>query len=185
MSKAEARSDTGSRELCAALDEELRRLADDCRAPLLLCYLEGLTRDEAARRLGWSTRTLKRRLARGLALLRTRLARRGLSLSSALLVSALSQKTAGAAVPATLIESVLRALANGAHAPVASLAEAVLAGGSAGRGKVCLSLFVVLSVLIGYQFSAFGHRPADEAKPTTADRRQPTAESRQPTADSR
>src|SRR5947209_1991102 len=105
MSKLEARPDTGSRELCAALDEELRRLPDDCRAPLLLCYLEGLTRDEAARRLGWSTRTLKRRLARGLALLRTRLSRRGLSLSSALLVSALSQKTAGAAIPSALDQS--------------------------------------------------------------------------------
>src|SRR5205814_3839586 len=122
--------------------EELRRLADDCRAPLLLCYLEGLTRDEAARRLGWSTRTLKRRLARGLALLRTRLAHRGLSLSSALLVSALSQKTAGAAVPAALVESVRRALSHGARAPVASLVGAVLASTRAGRGKVCLSLLV-------------------------------------------
>jgi RNA polymerase sigma factor (sigma-70 family) len=170
--------DPGSRELCAALDEELRRLPDDCRAPLLLCYLEGLTRDEAARRLGWSTRTLKRRLARGLALLRSRLQRRGLSLSSALLVSALSQKSAGAAVPAALVESVTRALAEGARAPVISLAEAVLAGTGAGWGKVGLSLLVVLSVLIGCRLSAFGNRPAEEAKQTTADRRTTATESR-------
>src|SRR5262249_35951187 len=47
----ETRPDSGCRELCAALDEELRRLPTDCRAPLLLCYLEGLTRDVAAIRL--------------------------------------------------------------------------------------------------------------------------------------
>src|SRR5262249_30159791 len=183
LSKPRARADTSGRELCAALDEELRQLPDDCRAPLLLCYLEGLTRDEAARRLGWSTRTLKRRLARGLALLRSRLARRGLAFSSALLVSALSQKTAGAAVPPALVEAVTRALSKGARAPVVALAEAVLAGSSAGRGKVCLSLLVMLSLLIGYQLSAFGHRQAEEVQPTPAEGRTPTAESRPPKTD--
>src|SRR5262249_38696531 len=41
-------------EVCQALDEELRRLPERLRSPLLLCYLSGLTRDEAARQLGWS-----------------------------------------------------------------------------------------------------------------------------------
>src|SRR5205085_2443405 len=41
------------RELFAVLDEELHRLAPRYQAPLVLCYLEGQTRDEAARQLGW------------------------------------------------------------------------------------------------------------------------------------
>src|SRR5262249_37460559 len=47
------------REFCAFLDEELGRLAACYRAPLVLCYLESRTRDEAARQLGWSLRTLE------------------------------------------------------------------------------------------------------------------------------
>ena len=53
------------RELLTVLDEELRRLPERYRAPLVLCYLEGLTRDDAAARLGCSQSTLKRRLEAG------------------------------------------------------------------------------------------------------------------------
>ncbi len=52
------------RELLAVLDEELARLPDLLRAPLVLCYLEGLTHDEAARRLRWPVGTVRSRLAR-------------------------------------------------------------------------------------------------------------------------
>ena len=72
------------RELCAALDEELGRLPDRYRAGIVLCCLEGKTRDEAAQMLGWSPRMLKRRLERGRALLRARLEKRGLELPAVL-----------------------------------------------------------------------------------------------------
>src|SRR5262249_19717537 len=53
------------RELCAALDAEVRRLPPAYQLPVVLCYLEGHTRDQAARHLGWSLRTLNRRLEQG------------------------------------------------------------------------------------------------------------------------
>src|SRR5262249_13524141 len=53
------------RELLSVLDEELLALPESLRAPLVLCYLEGLTRDEAAGRLGCPLATLKKRLERG------------------------------------------------------------------------------------------------------------------------
>jgi RNA polymerase sigma factor (sigma-70 family) len=65
------------------LDEELSRLPRCYRAPLVLCHLEGATRDEASQQLGWALTTFRRRLKRGQELLRSRLARRGLDLSSA------------------------------------------------------------------------------------------------------
>src|SRR5216683_242248 len=49
---------SAGQELCAALDEELNRLARRYQAPIVLCHLEGKTRAEAARQLGWSLGTL-------------------------------------------------------------------------------------------------------------------------------
>src|SRR2546430_702295 len=81
-----------ARDLCTVLDDELRSLPEKYRAPLLLCYLEGRTADRAARQLGWSLRTLERRLAQGRERLRARLTRRGLTLSGVLLAAALSEE---------------------------------------------------------------------------------------------
>src|SRR5262249_46601413 len=100
------------RELVGALDEEVNRLPERYRAPLVLCHLEGRTRDEAARELGWSLATLKRRLEQGRDLLRAGLARRGLALPGALLAAALTQ-AATAAVPAPLAGATVRAAVEG------------------------------------------------------------------------
>jgi hypothetical protein len=63
---------------------------------LVLCYLEGRTRDEAAQQLGWTVGMVKGRLERGRDALQKRLARRGLGLPAALLVAGLSQTAASA-----------------------------------------------------------------------------------------
>src|SRR5262249_56179180 len=81
--EAERVGDISLREAQAVCDEELTRLPERLSAPVVLCLLEGATQDEAARQLGWSLGMLRRRLAQGRALLRVRLERRGLGLSSA------------------------------------------------------------------------------------------------------
>ena len=63
----------------AILDEEMARLPECFREPMVLCYLDGLTREEAAKRLALSPRTLKDRLERGRAMLRESLERRGVA----------------------------------------------------------------------------------------------------------
>ena len=69
--------DLAWQEVRQVLHEELSGLAERYRAPLVACYLEGKTQDEAAARLRMARSTLKERLERGRSLLRTRLVRRG------------------------------------------------------------------------------------------------------------
>jgi len=136
------------RELCSVLDEELEGLPRKYRAPLLLCYLEGRTRDQAARQLGWSLRTLDRRLGRGRELMRARLDRRGMALSAALLATGLSQQGAPAAVPALrAVATARQAVAGGASASGAALAEGVLEGMAITRWKAGVGLVLALSLL--------------------------------------
>jgi RNA polymerase sigma factor (sigma-70 family) len=85
------------------LDEELQLLPDRYRAPLLLCYWKGKTRDEAAEQLGLSTGKLHGLLERGRTLLRERLSARGLTLSAALCASLLAAGPTNAALAPTLV----------------------------------------------------------------------------------
>src|SRR5262249_35622519 len=59
----ETRDDVSWREIRALLDEELGRLPEHYRAPLLLCYLEGKTQEEATRQLGWTAAAMRGRLS--------------------------------------------------------------------------------------------------------------------------
>ncbi len=91
------------------LDEELDALPAKVRAPVVLCWLDGLTRDEAARRIGVSRNTLKRRLAAGRDLLRARLMRRGLA-PVLVAAAAVAPTPLGAEVPRRLLQSVTDAV---------------------------------------------------------------------------
>jgi RNA polymerase sigma-70 factor (ECF subfamily) len=98
-----------ARELLLVLDEEVQRLPDDYRLPVILCCLEGLSLEEAAQRLGWSPGSLRGRLERGRKRLHERLTRRGLSLAAVLGAAELSRGPA-AGMPALLSSTVKAAL---------------------------------------------------------------------------
>src|SRR5262245_9041348 len=102
-------ADASWRDIAALLDEELARLPDKYRAPLVLCYLEGKTQDQAAQHLDWPLRTFTRRLEQGRELLRSRLARRRVALSTGLCAAALSHHLAAAAVPPELMQGLSHA----------------------------------------------------------------------------
>jgi RNA polymerase sigma factor (sigma-70 family) len=166
MPRAESVPEGAMRELCAVLDEELRCLPDRYRKPMLLCYLEGQTRDRAARQLGWALRTLERRLERGRELLRVRLTRRGLTLSGALLAAGLAEATAAEGAPPLLLASAVRAAASfaaggsavaGVSARAALLAEGALAGMAMTRLKLVLAWVLALG-LAATGTSLLGHQ---------------------------
>ncbi len=126
----------------AALHEEVDRLPERLRVPIVLCYLEGLTHAEAARRLRWPIGTVRSRMARARGLLRTRLARRGLAYG-ALVAAIESPRAVLADVPRALAERTVRSALGWAagsapgivSGPVASLASEVLEAVSMGGLK--------------------------------------------------
>jgi RNA polymerase sigma factor (sigma-70 family) len=141
-------------QLCAVLDEALRGVPAKYRTPLLLCYLEGQTRDQAARQLGWSLATLKRRLERGRELLRLQLGRHGLAPPAAALAIILAHHTASAAVTAAQATSTASAAisftAGTAASPgekAAMLAEGLLRGMAAAKVKITAALVLTLGLL--------------------------------------
>jgi hypothetical protein len=90
------------------LHEELLRLPAKYRAPLLLCYLEGKSREEAAAELGCTLGMLKGRLERGRNRLRLRLSMRGVSLSAAVAGSCAPWGTTKAAVSTSLVATTVQ-----------------------------------------------------------------------------
>jgi RNA polymerase sigma factor (sigma-70 family) len=164
-------SEAAGRELQRLLDEEVQRLAEKFRSPFVLCCLEGLSKSEAARELGWREGTVSGRLAQARKLLQKRLARRGITLSAALTAMALTQSTAAAAAPGLFTPAIIQAaLAHSAGqtatalSPAAiSLGEGLLQTMSAAKLKAAFALVLGLMLaptggtLLALPWTPLGH----------------------------
>jgi RNA polymerase sigma factor (sigma-70 family) len=114
------------RELGVILDEEINRLPANCRIALIACHFEGQSAAAAAQQLGVPTSTLKARLARGRDLLRQRLARRGIGISSVALSIFLGEQGPIHAASA-LVDATVKASLGFAVAGTASVSTQVTA----------------------------------------------------------
>lgn len=145
----------------AELHEELARLPEKYRAPIVLCDLGGCTHEEAARRLGWPIGTVKGRQSRARDLLRDRLQRRGLAPTTAAISAALTAD-AHAILPSVLVHSTVRAAmclaAGGATTAAAGLASAsaVAAAEQVSHGMIWIKLKLLAAGLMSAGIVAGG-----------------------------
>jgi RNA polymerase sigma factor (sigma-70 family) len=138
--------DSDSDELRSSLDAEVARLPEKFRVPVILCYFEGLTHDEAAERLRCPVGTVRSRMAKARELLRSRLTRRGVVLAPA--------STAVTLVPQA-IPPVPRALMDRTIAVAMRVAtgQAVAGAGSASVALLTLGFLRTMSLTKALMFA--------------------------------
>jgi RNA polymerase sigma factor (sigma-70 family) len=187
--------DPPSPDLRSMLDEELNHLPEKYRTPLVLCYLEGMTKEEAADRLGCPAGTVSSRLTRGRERLRTRLARRGMALTTAAVVLAMEKSSAFTMPPPHLVESTLRAVlltgTGGSQVAAGLSMEAITLAKDALRAMLTAKLKMVTCCALtlaamGGGTGLFIHRMAAAPAPQISEAATmllPPAEPERPTAD--
>jgi RNA polymerase sigma factor (sigma-70 family) len=181
MAGAEAIEAGGnSQEIRGILDEELQHLPAKYRVPLVLCYLEGMTNEQAARRLGWPPGSMSYRLARGRELLRGRLARRAQNFPASEFDSRLAEVTIPLGVPESLVEATIKGALGKSDGPDLSPAVLALLAATqqAATGKILGAVKAALIVLaflgLGtFAAYAFGFGPPTAWFSTTGPSAQP------------
>jgi RNA polymerase sigma factor (sigma-70 family) len=136
----------GLEEIGRAIHEELAGLPERLRAPMVLCYLEGMTHEQAARQLACPVGTVRSRLARARDRLRGRITRRGLVTTPAALDALLTSSGPASTVPPHLSISLVKVAATLAAGAAPST------GGCTIPARVAALLEGVLNVLRVKQF---------------------------------
>jgi RNA polymerase sigma factor (sigma-70 family) len=186
MPEPEAAQPEHRHDLQPLLDQELSRLPEIYRLPILLCDLEGKTIREAVQQLGWPQGTVAGRLVRGRKLLAKRLLQRGMVLSSGLLAGVLSENAASASVPPSLANATVKAAVATAAgqtaatrmilADVATLTEGVLKAMFIAKMKGVLAVMLVVALAlagVGLITNLPSSKAAGEGIRNEADSRKP------------
>jgi RNA polymerase sigma factor (sigma-70 family) len=167
------------RELGGVLDEELRRLPEKYRAPLVLIYFAGQTQEKAARQLDLSKGTLRRRLEQGKRLLHGHLLRRGVALSIGLLAAGIAQTVASAALPPSIVQRTVQEAVRTAAKETAGWAAAT-ALLSRMKIAVAVALLAAAGVGVAALQTKTGEQPPAEPEKTA---QPPAQEGKQPRVD--
>ncbi len=153
------------RELLVALDDELEKLPGIYREPLVLHYLEGLSRNDVATRLGVRDGTIKIRLERGRKKLAEALRKRGIDVGAALIAVAATSAAAGSSP--RLIESIVAGVASSPSAAVSAIANGIAVNGFPLQAKL-LALAAVAATLTGLCAALMPAASPPDSKPQPA-----------------
>ncbi len=176
MPPAAATDEGPDRDTAEAVAEEVGRLPDKYRRPVVLCCLQGKSHAEAAQLLGWPEGTVSGRLSRAKEMLRRRLARRGVVVPAAGVAALLAAETVSA--PAAVVGLTVRAAISfaagaGLTTVPAALAEEVMRTMFVSKVKVGGAVVLVLA-LIGAGLGAWarggGEPPRPAPEPPAAER---------------
>ncbi|WP_406695077.1 RNA polymerase sigma factor [Singulisphaera sp. Ch08] len=176
--------DLDGHDISPLLHDELARLPERLRAPLVLCYFQGLTHEMAAEQLRWPVGTVRSRMARARRLLRDRLTRKGIGLSAGFLIGTSRQATA-ATIPRVLTEETIQtamriaagraALSGALSVPVTALMEGVLSTMWLTKLKAAIALAIMAGFIMTGVVALAVQAPDDKPDETVPAKRPQTS----------